>query len=101
MKSQTESVIATICATDETIKKADMLAALALLRGEKNAVADDCDVPLTRAEAANLLRVSRATVTTWGKRGVIRRMAIRGRRKALGYSRRSVMALLNGDSAEE
>lgn len=97
MKNQTESVIASICAADETIKKADMIAALSLLRGEKNAVAETCDVPLTREEAARLLRVSRTTVTAWGKRGIIRRMSIHGRRKALGYSRRSVMAILNGD----
>ena len=97
MTNHTESVIAAICATDETIKKADMLAALSLLRGEKDGVAEPCDVPLTRDEAASLLRVSRTTVTTWGKQGIIRRMAIPGRRKALGYSRRSVMAILNGN----
>ena len=73
------------------------LAALSLLRGEKDGVAEPCDVPLTRDEAASLLRVSRTTVTTWGKQGIIRRMAIPGRRKALGYSRRSVMAILNGN----
>lgn len=100
MKNHTETVIASICAADETIKKADMLAALSLLRGEKNGVAEPCDVPLTREEAARLLRVSKTTVTAWGKRGVIRRMAIPGRRKALGYSRRSVMAILNGDVQE-
>ena len=98
MKNQTETVIASICAADETIKKADMLAALAVLRGEKSGGAESCDIPLTREEAANLLRVSRATVTAWAKRGVIRRMAIKGRRKALGYSRRSVMAILNGET---
>ena len=63
MKNQTETVIASICAADETIKKADMLAALSLLRGDKNAVAESCDVPLTREEAAAMLRVSRQTVT--------------------------------------
>ena len=75
-------------------------AALSLLRGDKNAVAESCDVPLTREEAAAMLRVSRQTVTAWAKRGVIRRMAIKGRRKALGYSRRSVMAILNGETVE-
>ena len=49
---------------------------------------------------ARLLRVPKTTVTARGKRGVIRRMAIPGRRKALGYSRRSVMAILNGDVQE-
>ena len=100
MKNQTETVIASICAADETIKKADMLAALSLLRGDKNAVAESCDVPLTREEAAAMLRVSRQTVTAWAKRGVIRRMTIQGRRKALGYSRRSVMAILNGEQTD-
>ena len=97
MKNQTETVIASICAADETIQKADMLAALAVLRGEKSGGAESCDIPLTREEAARLLRVSRTTVTAWGKRGIIRRMSIHGRRKALGYSRRSVMAILNGN----
>lgn len=101
MKNQTKSVIAAICAADETIKKSDMLAALALLRGEKKGIAPECDTPLTREEAAHLLRVSRATVTTWAKRGIIRRMEIKGRRKALGYSRRSVMAILNGETGGE
>lgn len=98
MKNQTETVIASICAADDTIKKADMLAALSLLRGEKSGVAESCDVPLTREEAAAMLRVSRQTVTAWAKRGVIKRLAIKGRRKALGYSRRSVMAILNGET---
>ena len=97
MKTQTESVIAAICAADETIKKADIDAALSLLRGGKKEIAEECDTPLTRAEAAAMLRVSRATVTTWAKRGIIRRMEIKGRRKALGYSRRSVALLLNGE----
>ena len=97
MTNHTENVLASICAADETIKKSDMLAALALLRGEKDGIAEPCDVPLTRGEAARMLRVSRQTVTTWGKRGIIRVMKIPGRRKALGYSERSVRALLNGD----
>lgn len=95
MKNQTESIIASICATDETIQKADMVAALSLLRGEKKAVAEDCDIPLTRAEAAKMLRVSKVTVSAWGKSGIIGRIAIKGRRKALGFSRRSVMEILN------
>lgn len=98
MKSQTESVIASICAADETIKKPDMVAALSLLRGDKKSIAPECDTPLTRGEVSNLLRVSRATVTTWAKRGIIRRIEITGRRKALGYSRRSVLAILNGET---
>lgn len=101
MKSNTESVIEAICAADETIKKADVIAALDILRGAKNSRVPECDTPLTRGEAAALLRVSRATVTAWAKRGVIRRMEIKGRRKALGYSRRSVMAILNGETVGE
>ena len=96
MKAQTETVIASICAADETIKKADMVAALSLLRGDKKGVAPECDTPLTRAEAAAML-----PVTTWAMRGIIRRMEIKGRRKALGYSRRSVVAILNGETGGE
>ncbi len=100
MKIETQAVISSICAADETIKKTDMLAALALLRGEKSEVSESCDFPLTRAEAAEMLRVSRVTVSAWAKRGVIRRMSIPGRRKAVGYSRRSVIEILNGDTAK-
>lgn len=100
MKRETETVLSSICATDETIKKTDMLAALALLRGEKIEAAEASDFPLTRAEAAEMLRVSRVTISAWAKRGVIRRMAIPGRRKAVGYSRRSVIEILNGDAAK-
>lgn len=94
MKPETEKVIASICAADDTIKREDMAAALRLLRGDKSPVADDGDMPLTRIEAAHRLRVSVATVTAWGKSGIIRRIAIQGRRKALGYSLRSVLAVL-------
>ena len=96
MKPQTESVLMSICAADETISKADISAALAVLRGRKGEPPQECDTPLTRREAAELLRVSRTTVTAWAKRGTIRRIAIKGRRKALGYSRKSVLAILNG-----
>lgn len=98
MKEQTAQVIASICAADETIKKSDMTAALSLLRGDKKGTAEECDTPLTRSETAAMLRVSRQTVTTWAMRGIIRRMEIKGRRKALGYSRRSVVAILNGET---
>lgn len=54
---------------------------------------------MTRAEVAAALRVSKVTVTAWAKRGIIRRMAIPGRRKAVGYSRKSVAAILNGEVA--
>jgi len=97
MTRETESVIAHICAADATIKKEDALAALSILRGDGQAV-EPCDVPLTRGEAAKLLRVSRVTVTAWAKRGIIRRMEIAGRRKAVGYSRRSILAILNGNA---
>ena len=100
MKAETETVLATICAADETIKKADWLAALSLLRGDKTAVADDCDKPLTREEVARMLRVSLVTVTTLGKDGTIRRIVLPGRSRALGYSLRSVEEILNGKAAD-
>lgn len=102
MKSSTESVLTSICAADETIKKQDWIAALSLLRGDTvNAAPVDYDIPLTRNEAANLLRVSTVTVTTWAKKGIIRRISIKGRRKALGYSKRSILEILNGVTGGE
>ena len=96
MKHETESVISSICAADDTIKKSDFIAAMSLLRGDKSNDGKEYDTTLTRAEAANILRVSRATITAWAKSGIITRFAVKGRKKALGYSRRSVMAILNG-----
>ena len=100
MKQGTEQIIMAAFANDETISKADMMAALDLLNGKRRpqAVAAAHDYPLTRAEAAAALRVSRATITTWAKRGTIRRIAIAGRKKAVGYSRADVYAILNGET---
>lgn len=100
MTEKTESVLAAVCAADETIKKPDYIAAMSLLRGEKNAVAANCDKPLTRAEVARMLRVSLVTVTTLGKDGTIRRIVLPGRSRALGYSLRSVEEILNGKATD-
>lgn len=96
MKHETETVIASICAADETIKKPDFMAAMSLLRGDRDADGAEYDTPLSRGEAAKILRVSKTTITTWAKSGIILRLAVKGRKKALGYSRRSVMRILSG-----
>lgn len=96
MKVSTLSIIQAACADDRTIPARDLDAALAILRGEGCAADEPLDFPLTRQEVAKLLRVSRVTVTAWAKAGAIRRVTIPGRKRALGYSRRDVAAILNG-----
>jgi len=40
-------------------------------------------------------------VTNWGKRGIIRAVRIKGRRKAVGYSLVSVMDFIKGNGGKE
>ena len=96
-----ETSIVTMCGDDASLKMENVIRAFAVMRGDKRAdqAEADVDTPMTRAEVAAALRVSKVTVTAWAKRGIIRRMAIPGRRKAVGYSRKSVAAILNGEVA--
>lgn len=48
---------------------------------------------LSGAEAARVLSVSRRTVLTWAKQGLIEKAAIRGRSRGFGYTRESVERL--------
>lgn len=48
------------------------------------------------AEAARMLNVTRRTVQTMAKRGVIRRAVFPGRIRGFGYTRSSVEALISG-----
>ena len=96
MKAYTDTAIAALVAGDETIGRDDAKVALAILRGQKPPELAQEDKVLTRREVAAKLRVSCVTVTNWARQGVIRRVAIPNRRKAVGYSWLSVMAIMNG-----
>ena len=95
MTRGTDNTITALLSADETITESQARAALDILRGVKRGE-ERADYPLTRAEAAKRLRVSNNTITNWGKAGIIRRVTIPGRRKALGYSEADVCAILNG-----
>ena len=97
MKAYTDTAITALVAGDETIGRDDAKVALAILRGQKPPELAQEDRILTRREVAAKLRVSCVTVTNWARQGVIRRVAIPNRRKAVGYSWLSVMAVMNGE----
>jgi len=96
VKAYTDTAITALVAGDETIRQSDANAALALLRGQRLLELVDEDKVLTRAEVAAKLRVTGVTVTNWARKGIIRRVTIPNRRKAVGYSWKSVMAILEG-----
>ena len=96
MLPEFEIAIVSMMERDKTIPAASRRAVLAILRGEQVEVKEDSI--LTRSEAAKKLRVSPVTVTTWARKGIIRRVSVPGRRKAVGYSAKSVFAIINGGS---
>lgn len=100
MKAYTDTAITALVAGDETIGRDDAKVALAILRGQKPPELAQEDKILTRREVAAKLRVSCVTVTNWARQGVIRRVAIPNRRKAVGYSWLSVMAIMNGEKGD-
>ena len=99
MKAYTDTAITALVAGDETIGRDDAKVARAILRGQKPPELAQ-DKVLTRREVAAKLRVSCVTVTNWARQGVIRRVAIPNRRKAVGYSWLSVMAIMNGEKGD-
>lgn len=106
MKAATEEFITQAISFDKSISVDVAKAALALLRGEKSAAAvvpAECavqrDVLLSRAEVAKKLRVSKVTVSQWARKGIIRRMTVPGRKKAVGYSQNDVFRIINGSNA--
>ena len=98
MNIVTEKAVMSMLAADDSITETAAQNALAILRG--GAVAPENAV-MTRKEVAAMLRVNLPTVSVWARQGVIKRVRMSGRRKSLGYSRQSVMAILNGDDGRE
>lgn len=96
MTKQTENGITAILASDDTIPPKVGKMVLEILSGKRVKVGDDGDELKTRDEAAVMLRVCPVTVTNWGKRGIIHAVRIKGRRKAVGYSRKSIEAFITG-----
>jgi len=97
MTDTTEKAISALCAADTSIREADAIRALAILRGDAAARHTPETKPMTRREVAELCGVSKQTVSNWGKEGVIRRCALAGHRKALGYVREDVYRILEGE----
>ena len=97
MTDTTEKAISALCAADTSIREADAIRALAILRGDDAAKHTPESKPMTRKEVSELCGVSKQTVSTWGKEGIIRRCAIPGHKKALGYVRADVYKILEGE----
>lgn len=96
MTDATEKAIAALCAADTSITEADATRAIAILRGDAAARHTPDNRPMTRREVADLCGVSLNTVSNWGMSGAIRRCALPGHKKAFGYVREDVLAMLDG-----
>lgn len=100
MTEQTRDYISHMIASDKTISASESKKMLAILSGNAEASVANDELK-TRSEAAKMLRVSPVTVTSWGKRGIIHAVRIKGRRKAVGYSLSSINAFISGGEASE
>ena len=92
MKEKTEKMFRLIVGDDETITAGQAEEALSILRGEMPGGGDDDEI-LTRREAAEILNVTKTTITNLANENLIKRIRIPGRRKSLGFSKKSVIEL--------
>lgn len=96
MKPDNESLITMILSNDPTVRKEDMKKALSILRGEdekKEIVEGLSRRVLSRKETAEMLNVSRQTVSRWGKEGKLK--PCRNGKKVYGYSYESVISFIS------
>lgn len=96
----TENAIRSLVALDRTIDPDIVPKALDLLKGKTGA--DDSagiDVPLTLAEVAQMMKCTKRTVQNYADRGVIRRIGGKETGTITRFSRRSVIAFLEGSAA--
>lgn len=101
MKAATESIIRSACAMDATVDPDAVGKAIALLNGRADAMGREFpDEPLTPKEVAAMLKCTTRTVMRYGDNGVIQRIGNRKNGTQTRYSRRSVMAFLNGEGAQ-
>lgn len=98
MTSATKAIIDAAVRADPTVSREQARAAMSALNGEGAAVyanAEPMDRALSRSTVAELLGVSKRTVTIYAKRGVIRACRFgRDGRRAAGYSEQSVREAL-------
>ena len=97
MTDATKNIIRSACAMDATVDLKMVDSAIALLDGgEPSQQADEI---LTPGEVAKMLRCTTRTVMTYAKLGKIRRIGKRSEGTQTRYSRRSVLAFLEGRAA--
>lgn len=102
MLSSTKTAVTAILQADPSLKEATIATALSVLEDNPPAqmTVAETDRVLSRKEVAEILQCSPHTVSTYGRRGLIRRiLGGVGAERATGYSERSVMALVKGERA--
>ena len=97
MTTATENIIRSACAMDATVDAALVGPALAILTG--NGSREQIDEPLTPGEVAQLLKCTTRTVARYEELGKIRAMTSRRNGMQTRYSKRSVMAFMEGRAA--
>lgn len=100
MTKATENIIRSACAMDATVDADSAERAVALLKGEADADGrPPADEPLTPDEVAKILKCTTRTVARYVEKGKIRLIGSRKDGTQTRYSRRSVVAFLNGTAA--
>ena len=107
MMKRTESAIKSILALDGSITPKMAEKAVRILNGEISVTPPDVvdriraevDEPMTAAEVADALGVTRRTVFTYAANGLIRRIGDRRKGTMTRFSRKSVEAFLKGEVA--
>lgn len=100
MLTATKSAIKSTLELDSTISPETAKRALEILEGKSSGCISQAQLPpvLTRAEAAELLKVSVKSIDLYGREGVIKRAYARGKR-CIGYTYESVKAVAEGKAA--
>ena len=98
MTDATKNIIRSACAMDATVDLKTVDAAISLLDGGA-AAEPQADEILTPGEVAKMLRCTTRTVMRYGKLGHIRRIGNRKEGAQTRYSKRSVLAFLEGRAA--
>lgn len=100
MTQATENIIRSAGAMDATVDPDTVEKAIALMKGRADAQGREfADEPLTPKEVAAMLKCTTRTVQRYGDNGTIQRIGNRKNRTQTRYSRRSVLAFLNGGAA--
>ena len=99
MHSGTLEIIKTAIKSDSTMRLDEKAHLLSVLK--RAGKPDDCEQStqkltriIRRREAAQLLGVSRRAVDAWAKDGVLHKIHVSGRRRAIGFNSEEVEALM-------